>query len=72
MAKKSVGRDKLHNEFEDLLQRVQPNENLIQIFQENLEKQIQDSEKDKGLIIKTLKDDLKSIEDKIQRYITRI
>jgi hypothetical protein len=72
MRNKSISRDKLHQEFEELLQRLQPNERLIQTFQLSLDKQIKASDKDKDLILSTLKNNLTSVENKIQRFIERI
>jgi tRNA nucleotidyltransferase/poly(A) polymerase len=72
LAKKSVRRERLHTEFEELLKRIQPNEKLLNAFQYNLEKQSAEYEKDKGLILKTYNTNLKCTEEKIHRYIERI
>lgn len=51
MKNKVIAREQIHGEFEDLLKRIQPNERLIKIFQDNLIKQIELKEKDKDLIL---------------------
>jgi phospholipid N-methyltransferase len=72
MQNKAINRDAMHQEFEELLQRLQPDERLIQVFQLNLEKQIKESEKNKYLVVTSLKNNLRGVEDKIQRFIDRI
>jgi pyruvate/2-oxoacid:ferredoxin oxidoreductase alpha subunit len=72
MRNKSINRDKLHQEFEELLKNLKPDERLIQLFQQNLDKQIQESEKDKDLIVTEFKNSLAVTENKIQRYTERI
>ncbi|MDR2609514.1 MAG: hypothetical protein LBC06_02880 [Rickettsiales bacterium] len=72
MKNKSINRDKLHQEFEELLQRLQPDERLIQVFQLSLQKQIKENGKNKDLIVNSFKSNLSNLENKIQRYIERI
>jgi hypothetical protein len=72
MRNKSISRDKLHQEFEELLQRLQPSERVIQVFQLSLQRLIEESGNDKDLVITSLKNNLKSVDDKVQRYIDRI
>jgi hypothetical protein len=72
MRYKGIKRDELHHEFEELLQKLQPDEKVLQVFQLNLQKQIEESGKSKDLIVASFKNNLKSVEDKIQRFIERI
>jgi uncharacterized protein YaaW (UPF0174 family) len=72
MRNKSINRDKLHEEFEELLRRLQPDERVIQVFKLNLQKQIEESEKNKDLVITLLKNSLNNVEGEIQRFIKRI
>jgi hypothetical protein len=72
MRNKSISRDKLHQEFDELLQNVLADERLIQVFQFNLQQQIIWSWKNKDVILSSLKSNLSSAENKIQRYVERI
>jgi hypothetical protein len=72
MRNKSINRDKLHEEFEELLQRLKPDERTIEVFKLNLQKQIEEKEKDKESVVTLFKNNLKSVENKIQRFIERI
>ncbi|MDR0614858.1 MAG: hypothetical protein LBF82_02745 [Lactobacillales bacterium] len=72
MRNKSINRDKLHEEFEELLQRLKPDERVIQVFKLNLQKQIDEREKNKGTVISLLENNLNSVKSKIQRFIERI
>jgi hypothetical protein len=69
---RSILRDELHKEFENLLYRIQPNEKLITRFQEILQTKIDESYKDRDIIVDSLKKELKNIENKIERYTERI
>ncbi|MDR1988225.1 MAG: hypothetical protein LBQ24_05890 [Candidatus Peribacteria bacterium] len=72
MKNKTINRDRLHHEFEDLLERLEPDERVIEVFKLNLQKQIEERENNKDLIVTSFKDNLKSLENKIQRFVERI
>ncbi|GHU36756.1 hypothetical protein AGMMS50256_33800 [Betaproteobacteria bacterium] len=51
MRNKSIRRNKLHQEFDELLQKLQSDERLLDFFQLNLQRLINESGKDKDLIV---------------------
>jgi hypothetical protein len=65
-------RDELHRQFENLLARIQPKEELIVKFQEAIKNKIEECEKNKNLFISVSENNLKTIETKIEKYTERI
>jgi hypothetical protein len=72
MRNKGISRDKLHLEFEELLQKIKPNDKLLDIFKANLNKLLEERQRDKDLFLREYKIKVKTNEDKIQRFIERI
>jgi bisphosphoglycerate-dependent phosphoglycerate mutase len=69
---RTILRDDLHQQFENLLEKVQPNERLIIRFQNTIKQKIEEYEKNKSLFISASENTLKSIENKIEKFTERI
>jgi len=69
---KTILRENLHEQFENLLERIQPKEELLTKFQEIIRQKIEERDNNRNLLVASHKDELKSIENKITRYTERI
>lgn len=69
---KSVNSDRLHKEFEKILESIQPKPNLIKAFQKGIELAMEERYKDEEIIQKNIKSEISRIENKITHFIKRI
>jgi len=69
---KSISRDKIHGEFENLLHNIHPKEDLIQLFEKAVESCIQEKYADDLEYKKSLEKDLSDVERKIANFIKRL
>ena len=72
MSWKSVNRDVLHNEIEWIIERVKPNDNLIEAFEETLNIAIEKVNKNEMNIISDLRKEIRNIEEQIENYIEKL
>jgi len=72
MSGKSINRDVLHQEFEELLRQIQPKEELIQSFEKVVLEVYEKRKKDDTDYKKTLQWEINQIDGKIKKYINRI
>lgn len=69
---KSISRDKLHLEFEELLSKIKPKEELINAFENTLNMVIEKRNKDKKAYKERVELQIKIIDRKIEKIMERI
>ena len=69
---KSINRDIIHKQLENILKNIQPKEDLISAFEETIKYIIKNKEQEKFEIQKNNEKEIKNIDNKINNFLDRI
>jgi hypothetical protein len=72
MRNRSILRDDLHKEFDELLENIHPDEEIIVKIQKIIRQKVKENEDNKDIFISASEKELKTIETKIEKYTERI